>query len=176
MNNNDIIKQTGLFIMNNIVAILIITSLFTSLMVYIILNNIKFNENKKKISKVIVIEKMGNKKDILDKLNTDVKIISSNNNTCGTLKNKESCTSLGTCVWVKTKDKGNKIQKCIEALELGNNSTQALGSDGPTDMCYCSKDGKLIPWEEYYYLDGSKIIKKKARPCLASGDKCNYKK
>ena len=63
----------------------------------------------------------------------------------------------------------------MAAQALGTGSKAAKGSDGPSDMCYCSKDGKLIPWEEYYYLDGSTIQKKDPKPCTAKGDKCTYK-
>ena len=87
-------------------------------------------------------------------LNQSVNNMSNNNGTCGKLKDKSGCTSLGSCVWAVATDKKTKINKCVAAVQLGSGSKAATGSDGPSDICYCSKDGKLIPWEEYYYLDG----------------------
>ena len=67
---------------------------------------------------------------------------------------------------------GNKKRR---AQSLGSGSQEAAGSDGPSDLCFCSKNGKLLPWEEYYYLDGGDIKSKKGRVCSAKGQNCTYK-
>ena len=87
---------------------------------------------------------------------------------------KESCVALGTCVWTTTKDKKDTIEKCLEAESV--DSSMIPGSKGPVDICYCSKEGKLVPWEKYYY-QGKKIneiIEKKAQKCLNVGEDCQY--
>ena len=88
------------------------------------------------------------------------------NKTCVGLKDKSGCASLGGCVWV-TSDNG-KVKKC----QQGNKT-------GPTDMCYCKPDsktaktGKLIPWDEFYYLDDSGSISKGSpKPCMNKDGKC----
>ena len=169
------VRQTLYFLYENGFAILFVALIFTMLMVYIVLNDIKFKTQKVKLEKVLVVEKMANPPPSLKQLNTEVENQSNNNSTCNNLNDKTSCTALGSCVWVKAQDKKNVIKKCVAAQALGTGSTAAKGSDGPSDMCYCSKDGKLIPWEEFYYLDGSSIKKKPGRPCTAKGDKCTYK-
>jgi len=176
MTQPDMVTQTGMFLWYNKWSILFVVVIFTLLMIYLTMHNIKFKEQKTKVVKEFVIEKMANPPPTSSSLNKEVNNISSNNSTCGKLKDKSACTSLGSCVWATTTDKKTKINKCVAAVQLGSGSKQAKGSNGPADICYCSDKGKLIPWEEYYYLDGSSIEKKKASPCLAKGDKCTYKK
>ena len=142
------------------------------------MHNIKFKDQKTKVVKEFVIEKMENQAGSppsASSLNQEVDNMSNNNSTCDKLKDKSGCTSLGSCVWATTMDKKTKINKCVAAVQLGSGSKAAKGSNGPSDICYCAKDGKLIPWEEYYYLDGGTIKKKDAKPCLAKGDKCKPK-
>ncbi len=173
------VTQTGMFLWYNKWSILFVVVIFTLLMIYLTMHNIKFKEQKTKVVKEFVIEKMENQTmspPDASSLNQEVENVSNNNSTCSNLKDKSGCTSLGSCVWASTTDKKTKINKCVAAVQLGSGSKAAKGSDGPSDICYCSKDGKLIPWEEYYYLDGSSIDKKNAKPCLAKGDKCTPKK
>ena len=69
----DIITSTGLFIYDNIWGILVIVTIFLVITFYITLENIKFVEQKTKVSKVVVIEKMSNNKDSIDKFKQDIK-------------------------------------------------------------------------------------------------------
>lgn len=169
------VTQTGMFLWYNKWSILFVVVIFTLLMIYLTMHNIKFKEQKTKVVKEFVIEKMTNSPPSAKSLNEDVNNMSNNNGTCGKLKDKAGCTSLGSCVWAVTTDKKTKINKCVAAVQLGSGSKAATGSDGPSDICYCSKDGKLIPWEEYYYLDGGNIERKKGKACTAKGDKCTPK-
>ena len=170
MTQQDIVTQSGYFLWKNKLYILLVILAFGGLSIYIAINNIKFEKKKMKVERVLVIEKMSIAPPSLDELNTAVQNQTSNG-TCKPLSDKSGGTALGGCVWVTTKD---NIKKCMAAQPLGTGSTAATGSDGPSDMCYCSKDGKLVPWEEYYYLDGGTIESKKAKPCVASGDGCTY--
>ena len=151
---------------------LIFSLVFISLIFVIARSGIKFEKPKTKVVKEIVVEKYKNPPNLKD-LNNDVGHSMANNKTCNKLKNKAGCTSLGSCVWAIVKDKNDVIKTCVEAQALGSGSTAAKGSDGPSDICHCSKNGKLLPWEEYYYLDGDSIKKKKGKPCTAEGDKCS---
>jgi hypothetical protein len=171
MTQQDIVTQSGYFLWKNKLYILLVILAFSGLSIYVAINNIKFEKKKMKVAKVLVVEKMTTAPPSLEELNTAVQNETSNNETCKTLSDKSGCTALGGCVWVTSK---NNIKKCVAAQALGAGSTAASGSDGPTDMCYCAKDGKLVPWEEYYYLDGSSIQSKAAKPCTASGDSCTY--
>ena len=54
-----------------------------------------------------------------------------------------------------------KIDKCVTTQALGKDSKAAEGSDDSQDLCYKTKNGKLVPWDEYYYLDGKNKIKKR---------------
>ena len=47
------------------------------------------------------------------------------------------------------------VEKCVSANPNIDNT--APGSDGPEKKCFKHK-GKLVPWENYYYLDGIIII------------------
>ena len=174
MVEQNILTQTGYFLYENGFAILFVALLFSGLMVYIVVNNIEFKSQKVKLEKVLVVEKMSNPPTV-DDLNQEVSAQSNNNGTCRKLNNKAACTSLGSCVWAIAKDTTATIQKCVAAQTLGSGSSEALGSDGPSDICFCSKDGKLLPWEEYYYLDGGTIKNKKGRACSAKGNKCKRK-
>ena len=176
MTQPDVVTQTGMFLWYNKWSILMVTLIFVTLMLYITLHNIKFKEQKTKVVQEVVIEKMTNSPPNSKSLNKEVSNMSNNNDTCGKLNDKSGCTSLGSCVWAVATDKKTKINKCVAAVQLGSGSKAANGSDGPADICYCSKEGKLIPWEEYYYLDGGNIEKKLGKPCTAKGDKCTPKK
>ena len=165
------VTQTGIFLWENSNAIIFVVLIFISLTFVVARSGITFEKPKTKVEKVIVVEKYKNPPS-LKELNNDVGNSMSNNKTCNKLKDKSSCTSLGSCVWAIAKDKNDVIKTCIEAQSLGSGSTSARGSDGPSDICHCSKNGKLLPWEEYYYLDGDSIKKKKGKPCTAQGDKC----
>ncbi len=154
-------KIPGLsFFFENINWILFVVLFFSCLAVYMITHNIKFKEKKSKVVRVVTIEKMTNPK---EKLKSDLKSDMKGNNSCHKLTNKVSCTSLGTCVWATAKDNGKKIDKCVTAQALGKDSKAAEGSDGPQDLCYKTKNGKLVPWDEYYYLDGKVIKSKKGK-------------
>ena len=174
MVEQNILTQTGLFLYENGFAILFVAAIFASLMVYIVVNNIEFKNQKVKLEKVLVVEKMSNPMS-LNELNQEANNQTNNNQTCKTLNNKSACTSLGSCVWAVAKDTTGTIKKCVAAQALGTGSTAAAGSDGPSDLCFCSKNGKLLPWEEYYYLDGANIKNKKGRHCAAKGQNCTYK-
>jgi len=170
MTQTDIVTAAGLFLWENMWYILLVVIVLTILMIYIVLNNIKFKKQKTKIEKVIVIEKFAQPPPSFEDLQQDVANASSNNKDCnpkGIKNGKDICTALGGCVWI-TADNGN-IKKCIP----GN------PTNGPTDMCYCqgqkNGNGKLIPWDTFYYLDG-KIKSKKAKPCMGIGNKCTPQK
>ena len=154
-------KIPGLtFFFENINWIIFVVLFFSFLAIYMVAHNIKFKERKSKVVRVVTIEKMTNpKKQLKEDLKSDMK----GNNSCHKLTNKVSCTSLGTCVWATAKVGNKKIDKCVTAQALGKGSKEAEGSDGPQDLCYKTKNGKLIPWEEYYYLDGKKIKSKKGK-------------
>ena len=169
MTQTDIVTAAGLFLWENMWYILLVVIVLTILMIYIVLNNIKFKKQKTKVEKVIVIEKFAQPPSFAD-LQQDVANASSNNKDCnpaGIKNGKDICTALGGCIWI-TADNGN-VKKCVSG-----NST-----DGPTDMCCCQGQtngtGKLIPWDTFYYLDG-KIKNKKAKPCMATGKKCTPQK
>merc|ERR1712196_278215 len=100
----DIVTSTGLFIYDNIWGILVIVTIFLVITFYITLENIKFVEQKTKVSKVVVIEKMTDKFSV-DKLKQDTTNALKNNDVCGKMNSKETCVALGTCVWTTTKDK-----------------------------------------------------------------------
>jgi len=154
-------KIPGLsFFFENINWILFVVLFFSFLAIYMIVNNIKFKERKSKVVRVVTIEKMTNAK---EELKNDIKNDMKSSNTCHKIKNKEGCTSLSTCVWATAKDGNKKIDKCVTAQALGKGSKEAEGSDGPQDLCYKTQNGKLVPWDEYYYLDGKKIKSKKSK-------------
>jgi hypothetical protein len=170
MNQSNIVTSTGNFLIKNILWIIIVVVLFTALTIYIAANNITFEKQKTVLEKVIVIEK--NTPISLSSVTQDAEASSATPEICKQLDNESSCTSLGTCVWATATDGAKQIKKCVVAASLGMGSKAAKGSDGPNDMCHCSDKGKLIPWDAYYYLDGSAIKKKKGRICTAKGDKC----
>ena len=103
------VRQTLYFLYENGFAILFVALIFTMLMVYIVLNDIKFKTQKVKLEKVLVVEKMANPPPSLKQLNTEVENQSNNNSTCKNLNDKTSCTALGSCVWVL-----QKIQRTIK--------------------------------------------------------------
>lgn len=153
------------FLYENLYAILFVVIFFLLLAVYMITHGIKFKEKKSKVVRVVTIEKMTNNKPTYSKeqLQTDAKNEMKGNDSCKKLKNKVSCTSLSTCVWATAKDGNKKIDRCVTAQALGKGSKAAEGSDGPQDLCYKTQNGKLVPWDEYYYLDGKVIKSKKGK-------------
>ena len=168
----DFLSLTGLFLIKNIIPILIVSSIFLLFRFYIAANNIKFEKPKRKVSKVVMIEKMDNlipsKENILKKVKENL----STPESCQKHKDKKMCLSLGTCVWAQTTDSGNTIEKCLSAEMVDKD--KIVGSKGPEDICYCSKEGKLIPWEKYYYLKSGKIVGKNGEKCTAQGDLCKH--
>ena len=150
--SNDLASSTLYFLFDNIFAIFFIVVLLSVLTIYIIIHDISFEKEKIQLNKVITIEKFSTKKLIQDATQN-----MRNDNTCGKLKFKDSCIAGGSCVWVTAKPNGNKISKCISANP--NIDTTAPGSDGPEKKCF-KHNNKLIPWEEYYYLDGQNTKKK----------------
>lgn len=164
----NIIAASADFINYNIGYILLVSLILFIFRFYFSAKNIKIEKQKTKIDKVIVVEKLDNMKEKIDKA---VKEKLSSLESCKKHKNKKLCTALGSCVWAKTNDEGNIIGKCLEAETVDNSKT--VGSDGPVDICYCSSKGKLIPWEKYYYYSNdNKIIEKNGEFCSAKGDKC----
>jgi hypothetical protein len=170
MSQSSIVTSSGRFIMKNILWILIVVVLLIALTVYIAANNITFEKQKSTLEKVIVIEK--NTPRDLSNVSSDAQAASSTPEICKKFDNKSACTSLGSCVWATAKDGANQINKCVVAATLGMGSTHARGSDGPTDLCYCSDKGKLIQWDKYYYLDGGSVKEKAGRICMAIGGTC----
>ena len=167
MTEQDIVTQVFSFFYNNILSILLVVSLLSILTIYIILNNIEFKKPKTKVEQVVVVEKFNalKKPPTFKEMQQDLKN-QTDNKTCVGLKDKSGCASLGGCVWV-TSDNG-KVKKC----QQGNKT-------GPTDMCYCkpnsktAKTGKLIPWDEFYYLDDSGSISKGSpKPCMNKDGEC----
>ncbi len=164
----NIIAASADFINYNIGYILLVSLILFIFRFYLSAKNIKIEKQKTKLDKVIVVEKMDNMK---EKIDTLVKDKLSSEKSCEKHKNKKLCTALGSCVWAKTTDEGNIIEKCLEAEEVDKSKT--LGMDGPVDICYCSSKGKLIPWEKYYYYSkDNKIIENKGKFCSAKGDNC----
>lgn len=164
----NIIAASADFINYNIGYILLVSLILFIFRFYFSAKNIKIEKQKTKIDKVIVVEKMDNMKGKIDRL---VKDKLSSEESCKKHKNKKLCTALGSCVWAKTTDKGNTIEKCLNAETVDKGKPH--GMDGPVDICYCSSKGKLIPWENYYYYNNdNKIIETKGKFCSAKGDKC----
>ena len=161
------VTQTGMFLWYNKWSILFVVVIFTLLMIYLTMHNIKFKEQKTKVVKEFVIEKMENQTmspPDASSLNQEVENVSNNNSTCSNLKDKSGCTSLGSCVWASGKDGTEKISKCI-AAQKGNTKGIVSGSLGPEDKCFKKKDGKLSPWEEFYYQNGPALGKKLNNSC-----------
>ena len=126
------------FLNNYLIGILAVVSIFTAIVVIMSIYKIKIVEPKYKVNKVIVVEKLENPPQDLG-------------HRCEEMTNygKTGCLSLGSCVWAS--GDGGKKQQCI------------AGSfeDGPDDKCFKkATTGKLNPWEEYYYLDGTEEKKK----------------
>jgi len=164
----NIIAASADFINYNIGYILLVSLILFIFRFYFSAKNIKIEKQKTKIDKVIVVEKLDNMKEKIDKA---VKEKLSSLESCKKHKNKKLCTALGSCVWAKTTDEGNTIEKCLNAETVDKGKPH--GMDGPVDICYCSSKGKLIPWEKYYYYSNdNKIIEKNGEFCSAKGDKC----
>ena len=150
--SNNLASSTLNFLYENIFAIFFVVVLLSVICIYIIINEISFKEKKYKIDKVITIEKF-TAHDLKKEAQNDMR----NDGTCNKLKYKDACTALGTCVWV-TANQDNLIERCVTANPNIDNT--APGSDGPEKKCFKHK-GKLIPWENYYYLDGKAMKEKK---------------
>ena len=151
--SNDLASSTLFFIFDNIFAIFFVVVLFSLVTVFIIVHDISFKEKPIKLSKVITIEKFSTnnlKQESLQEMR--------NNNSCDKLKFKDACIAGGSCVWVTSKVNNNLIKKCVTSNP--NIDTTAAGSDGPEKKCF-KHNNKLIPWEEYYYLDGKDTKMKK---------------
>ena len=142
--SNDLATSTLIFIYDNIFAIFFVVILLSVLTIYIVVNDITFKEETLKVDKVITIEKF-----TTDELKLETSEDMRNDGSCDKLKFKDSCTALGSCVWVTA---GTSDKKCVSANP--NIDSTAPGSDGPEKKCF-KKNGKLIPWELYYYLDGN---------------------
>tara|TARA_Y100000591_G_C21837699_1_gene703579 strand:+ start:596 stop:1072 length:477 start_codon:yes stop_codon:yes gene_type:complete len=151
--SNNLASSTLMFLFDNIFAIFFIVVLFSVVTIYIIIHDISFKEKTYTVNKVITIEKF-TPSQIKKKAGEDMR----NDKSCKKLKYKDSCIALGNCVWVTAKPNKKNIEKCVSANP--NIDTTAPGSDGPEKKCFKHKK-KLIPWENYYYLDGKTTKEKK---------------
>ena len=150
--SNNLAGLTSKFLFDNIFAIFYVVVLFSVITIYIIIHDISFKQKKYKVNKVITIEKFTPKEFKL-KAGEEMR----NDNSCKKLKFKDTCVALGSCVWVTSNLKGKLVEKCTSANPNIDNT--APGSDGPEKKCFKHK-GKLVPWENYYYLDGKSLKKK----------------
>jgi len=158
MADESLAKSTIKFLSKNILEIIFFVILLSTFIIFIIINNITFKKPKTKVNKVIIVEKLTNpppEQNLRKNASTGLR----NNKICKKLDTKEGCTSLGTCVWVTGTEKSSKISRCIAANDVIKGMVP--GSDGPIDKCFKNKEGKFLPWEEFYYLDGDKINKGK---------------
>ena len=73
------VTQTGMFLWYNKWSILFVVVIFTLLMIYLTMHNIKFKEQKTKVVKEFVIEKMTNSPPSAKSLNQSVNNMSNNN-------------------------------------------------------------------------------------------------
>ena len=150
--SDDLAKSTLYFAYENILAIFFVVIMISVITIYIIIHDISFKEKQYKINKVITVEKFTSEQ-LKQEAGNDLR----NNNFCNKLKFKDSCIAGGNCVWVTAKYSGKLIEKCVSANPNIDNT--APGSDGPEKKCF-KKNKKLVPWEEFYYLDGSQTKKK----------------
>ncbi len=151
--SNNLAGSTLRFLFENIFAIFFVVVLFSVLTIYIIIHDISFKEKTFKVNKVITVEKFTTQ-ELKQNAGEDMR----NDNSCKKLKFKDACTALGSCVWVSAKPSNKLVEKCVSANPNIDNT--APGSDGPEKKCFKLK-GKLVPWENYYYLDGKSIKEKK---------------
>jgi len=153
--------STNGFFFENIIPILLIVVLFSCITIAIVIYDIKFpKEEKEKVERVVVIENY-TPKITANNLAIQGKNGMNNSKTCGKLNNKVSCTALDSCVWVDAKLNKKFIEKCVAANPILDDKTKPpSGSDGPEESCF-KHDGKLVPWENFYYEDGGQQIKKK---------------
>ncbi|MBN21927.1 MAG: hypothetical protein CL678_11665 [Bdellovibrionaceae bacterium] len=176
MQNFRIINSTMDFVNKNIAIIILTSLLFFCIAILLVIFNIKFSPPKKpQVVREIVIETFDQTDDDSNlipsaQIKTDEESEFSNilslsddklrtNETCNKLTNKESCVSLGTCVWVTAQDNKEKFRKCIAASDVSKGYIP--GSEGPEDKCVKNSKGKFIPWEEFYYLNNGKMTKGK---------------
>lgn len=176
MQNFSIINSTMDFVNKNVANIILTSLMFFCIAILLIILNIKFSPLKKShVVREIVIEKFDHTDDDSNlipssQITTDEdsefsKILSLSddklrtNETCNRLINKESCATLGTCVWVTAQDNKEKFKKCMAASDVSKG--EIPGSEGPEDKCVKTSKGKFIPWEEFYYLDNGKMTKGK---------------
>lgn len=151
----------NLFFFENIIPILIVVIIFSCITIAIIVYDIQFpKKQKQKIDRVVVIENY-TPQITSQNLAIQGKNGMNNSQTCNKLNNKVSCTALDSCVWVDAKLNKKFMEKCVPANPILDTKTNPpSGSDGPEASCFKHKD-KLVPWENFYYEDGGKQIKKK---------------
>ena len=154
------------FVGKNFFYIFALCFIFLGIRFIMVAKNIKIEKQKTKLDKVVVIEKMTE----LERFKKNVELKKIELNLCEKENNKDICLALGNCVWAKATDNNNVIEKCLNAESTDNSKDK--GSEGPTDICYCSSKGKLIPWDNYYYSKGEKVIEKKGPICSAKGNSC----
>ena len=145
----DIIPAAADFIEKHILDIILVVLLLFCMVVYIVLNNIKFPKSHPVLQRVVVLENLenmeedGEKKtsDTISEIETGVEKKAESKNicngtllekdkACASLLEKDNCTSVNCCVWAK-KNK-TKNFSCIGGAE-----------DGPT---YNGHD-----YDAYYY-------------------------
>ena len=153
-----LIRASIRFITNNLAGIIVVACIFTAITMFLAVNNIKIVQPKTKVGKVMVVEKL--KEGNVNLTDTTIQNLQSSasqtmGNNCGQLSVKAGCTSLGGCVWVTGTDTNIKVKKCVAAG--GVTGSQSPGSNGPLAKCFKNKTGTFVPWEKYYYLDGSNI-------------------
>ena len=153
-----LIRASINFITNNFAAITVVVCILTAITMFLAVNNIKIVQPKTKVGKVVVVEKL--KEGNVNLTDTSVQNLQEAasqtvGNSCGQLSVKAGCTSLGGCVWVTGTDTNNKAKKCVAASGVAG--SQSPGSNGPSAKCFKNQTGTFVPWEKYYYLDGSNI-------------------
>ena len=145
----DIVPAAADFIEKYILDIILVVLLLFCMVVYIVLNNIKFPKSHPTLQRVVVLENLANKEDDAEKntsnriseIETGVEKKADSKNVCSgtllekdkacaSLLNKDSCSSVNCCVWAK-KNK-TKNFSCLGGAE-----------DGPT---YDGHD-----YDAYYY-------------------------
>ena len=116
----DIVPAAADFIEKHILDIIIVVLLLFCILVYIVLNNIKFPKSHPTLQRVVVLENLENMKEDAEKKTSDKiseieskvekKAESKNicsgtllekDKACASLLNKNSCVSVNCCVWAK---------------------------------------------------------------------------
>ena len=116
----DIIPAAMGFIEDHILDIILVVLLLFCMVVYIVLNNVKFPKSHPTLQRVVVLENLENMEDNAEKKTSD-KIseietgvekkakdknvcsgsLQDKNKACGSLLTKDSCGSVDCCVWAK---------------------------------------------------------------------------